>query len=81
MCVPLDQVSLFSNILNHVALSVFILLDNLSFRSHKEMTLWKEKQIQVAKEELRIRESLSRIKQNDDAKKAASKEWQIQQKV
>ena len=43
------------------------------------MALWKERQIQVKKEELRIKESLSKFKASPS--KASEKDRELQQKV
>ena len=38
-------------------------------RSRDEIALWKEKQIQVAREEMRVKESLAKLKEEAQAQK------------
>jgi hypothetical protein len=42
---------------------------NSNCRSRDEIALWKEKQIQVAREEMRVKESLAKLKEEAQAQK------------
>lgn len=43
-------------------------------RAHEEIELWKEKQIQVAKEEMRLKESLVKFQQEQQINKKISRQ-------
>ena len=49
-------------------------------RCREEIALWKEKQVQVAKEEMRIKESLAQMKEKD-SQLTSTKAKELQAKV
>lgn len=66
---------------NHFAVVRLIHLssDHVS-RSHEEIAVWKEREVQVAKEEMRIKAALSQIKKPSVSSKT-SREKELQAKV
>ena len=56
---------------------------NCQCRSREEVALWKEKQVQVAKEEQRLKESLSKYKKDSEKpeRQLTKLEMEMQDKV